>query len=183
MTVTDMKSCLIDLAASRRYWLGLALFGIALEAAALYFQYLRDELPCVLCIQVRICVLGFVLLALLAVFFTRSRAAMRLFHGLATLVMLALIERSWQVLAVERGWTFGACDMDLGLPEWFALDKWLPSVFEVQTSCGYSPLVVFKITMAETLLVFSVILAIISAALMVASWLGAKPLNPAIPDS
>jgi len=178
-----MKAFLIDFAASRRYWIGLVLTGIALEAAGLYFQYLRGELPCVLCIQVRLLVVAFALIALLASFFTRSRLAMQLFHGLTTLVMLALVERSWQVLAVERGWTFGSCSMDLGMPEWFAIDKWLPSVFEVQTSCGYSPLLFFGITMAEALLVFSVILAIISAALSVASWLDSRQPNPATSDT
>ena len=81
-----------------------------------------------------------------------------------------LLERSWQVLAVERGWTFGDCDMDLGMPSWFALDKWLPSVFEVQTSCGYTPLILFQISMAEALLVFSAALLITSATLFVTSW-------------
>ncbi|MGD2172992.1 MAG: disulfide bond formation protein B [Gammaproteobacteria bacterium] len=165
-----MKKFLIELSGQRRYWIALMLTGIALEAAGLYFQYLRDEWPCLLCIQVRILVMAFVLLALLAVFFARSRWAMRIFHGLTTLVMLALLERSWQVLAVERGWVFGECDMDLGMPAWFALDKWLPSVFEVKTACGYTPLIVFQITLAEALLVFSVILVIITAALFVASW-------------
>ncbi|MGD8347887.1 MAG: disulfide bond formation protein B [Gammaproteobacteria bacterium] len=165
-----MKKFLIELSGQRRYWIALMLTGIALEAAGLYFQYLRDEWPCLLCIQVRILVMAFVLLALLAVFFARSRWAMRIFHGLTTLVMLALLERSWQVLAVERGWVFGECDMDLGMPAWFALDKWLPSVFEVKTACGYTPLIFFQITLAEALLVFSVILVIITAALFVASW-------------
>jgi disulfide bond formation protein DsbB len=84
--------------------------------------------------------------------------------------MVGLVERSWQVLAVERGWVFGNCEMDLGMPTWFALDKWIPSLFEVQTSCGYTPLILFDISMAEVLLVFSVLLLIISAALFIASW-------------
>jgi len=178
-----MKALLIDFATSRRYWIGLALFGLALEAGALYFQYVRGELPCVLCIHVRIWVLILVLIALLATFLARSPAAIRLFHGLATLVMLALVERSWQVLAVERGWTFGSCGMDLGMPAWFAIDKWLPAIFEVQTSCGYSPSIVFRITVAEVLLVFSVILVIISAALLVASWFDVEPSTPANSDT
>ncbi|HKJ50120.1 MAG TPA: disulfide bond formation protein B [Gammaproteobacteria bacterium] len=165
-----MKRFIIELSGQRRYWIALMLTGIALEAAALYYQYARNELPCLLCIQVRMLVMAFVLLALLAFFFTRSRWAMRIFHGLSSLFMLALLERSWQVLAVERGWTFGECEMDLGMPAWFALDKWIPSVFEVQTACGYTPLIVFQITLAEALLVFSAILVIISAALFVASW-------------
>jgi len=95
---------------------------------------------------------------------------MRLFHGLNTLIMGCLVERSWQVLAVERGWVFGDCAMNLGMPSWFALDKWFPAVFEVQTACGYSPLLLFEITMAEALLVISIVLLIISATLFVSSW-------------
>lgn len=165
-----MKKALFDIGSSRVYWAALALFGIALEAAALYYQYALDEWPCVLCIHVRIWVLAFVLLALLALFFTHSRIAMRLIHGLSLLAMLGLAERSWRVLAVERGWIFGDCDLDLGMPAWFALDKWLPAVFEVQTSCGYTPFIIFKITMAEVLLAVSVVLVISSAALFAASW-------------
>ncbi len=96
---------------------------------------------------------------------------MRVAHGLNTMIMVGLLERSWNVLAVERGWIFGDCDMDLGMPSWFALDKWIPSLFEVQTACGYTPLIIFNITMAEVLLVFSVLLLIMSTAVFIASWL------------
>jgi disulfide bond formation protein DsbB len=165
-----MNSFLINLSRQCRYWAILVLIGITLEAAALYYQYVLGEWPCVLCIHVRILVLTFVLIGILALFSTASMSLMRLFHGLNTLVMGWLVERSWQVLAVERGWTFGDCDMDLGMPPWFAIDKWLPSVFEVQTSCGYSPLILFQISMAETLLVISAVLLIMSATLFVTSW-------------
>jgi len=166
-----MKEFLIDLGRQRRYWLLLVLLGIALEAAALYYQYALDEWPCLLCIHVRMLVLAFILLGLVALLFTASTAAMRLFHGINSLIMAWLVERSWQVLAVERGWVFGDCAMELGMPSWFALDKWLPQVFEVQTACGYSPLILFNITMAESLLALSIALLLLSAALFVASWL------------
>jgi disulfide bond formation protein DsbB len=165
-----MNQYLIELSQQRRYWLTLVLFGIALESGALYFQYVLDEWPCVLCIHVRIWVVAFILLGIFALFFTTSTWMMRLFHGLSLVIMIGLLERSWRVLAVERGWIFGDCDMDLGMPAWFALDQWIPSIFEVQTSCGYSPLIIFNITMAEVLLVFSIGLLIISAALFIASW-------------
>jgi len=166
-----MNTLLINLSGQRRYWAILILVGIALEAGALYYQYVLDEWPCVLCIHVRILVMAFVLIGVLAIFCTGSTAAMRLFHGLNSLVMGWLVERSWQVLAVERGWIFGDCDMDLGMPSWFALDSWLPSVFEVQTSCGYTPILLLGITMAEALLVISALMLIISAAVFIASWL------------
>ena len=165
-----MRQFLIELGRQRRYWVFLILFGLALEGGALYYQYALDEWPCVLCIHVRILVLAFILLAALALPFTGSTAGMRLLHGINCLIMAALVERSWQVLAVERGWVFGACAMELGAPSWFAIDKWLPQVFEVQTACGYSPLILFNITMAEVLLVISILLLIVSSVLFVSSW-------------
>ncbi|MCP4769234.1 MAG: disulfide bond formation protein B [Gammaproteobacteria bacterium] len=166
-----MQQFLVDLGKQHRYWVILILVGIALEAGALFYQYVLGEWPCVLCIQVRMLVMAFVLLAVVAIFCTGSVAAMRLFHGLNSLLMAWLVERSWQVLAVERGWVFGDCGMSLGMPEWFALDKWLPAVFEVQSACGYTPIILFDISMAESLLVISIALLIISAALFVSSWL------------
>ena len=165
-----MGQLLVSLGQSRLYWAALALFGIALEAGALYYQYVLDEWPCVVCIQIRIWVMSFVLLAILALFFTRSVAAMRLLHGVSVIIMVGLLERSWQVLAIERGWVFGDCDMDLGMPPWFALDKWAPWLFEVQTSCGYTPLILFEISMAEVLIVISGILLLSSVMLFIASW-------------
>ena len=165
-----MGEFLVNLSQQRRYWLFLVLLGIALEGAALYYQYVRDEWPCVLCIQVRIWVVSFILLGLLALFFTGSKVAMRIFHGISVIIMIGLLERSWRVLAVERGWIFGDCEMDLGMPAWFALDKWFPWIFEVQTSCGYTPLILFDISVAEVLLVSSVFLTLTTAALFVASW-------------
>ncbi|MGB5330047.1 MAG: disulfide bond formation protein B [Gammaproteobacteria bacterium] len=165
-----MKQFLIDLSGQRRYWAALVLIGIALEAAALYYQYALDEWPCVLCIHVRIWVVAFILLGIVAFFATQSRLTTCTAHALNTVIMAGLLERSWRVLAVERGWIFGDCEMDLGMPAWFALDKWIPSLFEVQTSCGYTPLLFFGITMAESLVVISALMLITSAAVFIASW-------------
>ena len=165
-----MFNSLVKLSQGRLYWAGLALFGFALEGGALYYQYVKDEWPCVLCIHVRIWVMAFILLALLALLLNGSRALMRLFHGISILIMIGLLERSWRVLAVERGWIFGDCELDLGMPPWFALDKWVPWLFEVQTSCGYTPLIIFNITMAEVLLVISAALLLACASLFIASW-------------
>ena len=89
--------------------------------------------------------------------------------------MVGLLERSWRLLAVERGWIFGDCEMDLGMPPWFALDQWFPWLFEVQTSCGYTPLIMFDISMAEVLLVLSAALSVLSMAVFIASWFTRHP--------
>ncbi len=165
----QLKQLIFDLAEQRRYWVALIVIGVVLELAALYYQYARDEWPCVLCIHVRIWIAGFILLGLVALTLNRWRNAIRVCHALAVVCMLGLLERSYQLLAIERGWIFGDCDLELGMPPWFALDKWMPWLFEVQTSCGYTPLILFEISMAEILLVFSLLLSIASATVFVAS--------------
>jgi len=170
-----MVRFLVNLSQQRRYWVALVLLGIALEAAALYYQYVLDEWPCLLCIHIRIWIMAFILLGILALFFTGSQRASRLMHGASTIVMLGFVERSWRVLAVERGWVFGDCEMDLGMPAWFALDQWFPWLFEVQTSCGYTPIIAFNISMAEVLLVISSALLLSCATLFVASWFNKNP--------
>ena len=152
------------------YWVLLIILGLSLEGSALYYQYLLDEPPCVLCIHVRIWVLGFVVLAILALLVGNNRWVTRGLHLINTVIMVGLVERSWQTLAVERGWVFGECDMESGLPFWFALDKWFPAVFEVLTACGYTPLIIFNITMAESLMLISGALLVASLALLIASF-------------
>ena len=153
------------------YWVFLLFSGIAFEAVALYYQYALDEWPCVLCIHIRIWIAAIVLISILALLIRGRILLTRVFHIVTTGLAIGFVERSWQVLAVERGWIFGDCDMNLGMPAWFALDKWIPSLFEVQTSCGYTPLIIFEITMAETLIVISAFMLLFSAAIFVASCL------------
>ena len=140
---------------SKLYWILLITLGLSLEAAALYYQYVLDEWPCVLCIHIRVWISGFIVLAVLALLVGSNRWLTRGLHLVNTVIMAGFVERSWQTLAVERGWVFGECDMESGLPSWFALDKWFPAIFEVKTACGYTPLILFNITMAEVLLVVS----------------------------
>lgn len=165
-----MIQSLTKLSQQRRYWLALLSLGILLEGVGLYYQYQLNEWPCVLCIHVRISVLGFVLISLIAVFCKPWPDLISAAHGLCTIVMAVLVERSWRVLAVERGWIFGDCDMDAGLPPWLALDQWFPSMFEVQAACGYSPIILFDISMAEVLMPLSVLLLLLSVTLFALSW-------------
>lgn len=157
---------------SKLYWILLITLGLSLEAAALYYQYVLDEWPCVLCIHIRVWISGFIVLAVLALLVGRNRWLTRGLHLVNTVIMAGFVERSWQTLAVERGWVFGDCDMESGLPSWFALDKWFPAIFEVQTACGYTPLILFNITMAEVLMVVSSSLLGASLALLAVSLRG-----------
>jgi len=151
------------------YWMLMFALGLGLEASALFYQYVLGEWPCVLCIHVRILVLGFTLVALIALFSGSNRWLQTGFHLVNSILMLGFVERSWQTLAVERGWVIGDCNMESGLAHWFALDKWFPALFEVQTACGYTPVIVFNITMAEILLALSSILLLASLLMLIVS--------------
>ncbi|MDF2181076.1 disulfide bond formation protein B [Neptuniibacter sp. CAU 1671] len=147
------------------YWLLLIVLCVAMEGVALYYQYGLDYGPCVLCIHIRIWIAALLLISVVGLFLRHCPVAQRILHPLTALVALGLAERSYQTLGVERGWIEGSCSFDTGLPAWFALDKWWPQVFEPWETCGYTPELLFGITMAEALMAFSVVLMIISLTL------------------
>ena len=161
-----MLNTLANIAMSRWYWLALLVLGVSLEATALYFQYVLDYGPCVLCIQVRIWVLGLLLVALLALAVHGTRAGRLTAHLLTTVVLAGLVQRAWLLLGIERGFAAGECGFDLGLPAWLPLDRWFPAMFQVHEACGYTPTLPFGFTMAEVLLPFTSALLLLSIALL-----------------
>lgn len=150
------------------YWLALVLFGVSSEAVALYYQYGLDEWPCVLCIQMRLWVVLLIMVALPVLLLRRFRFAVVAGHLLVLVTAAGMLERSYVLLGTERGFVIGDCGFDLGLPSWFSPDQWLPAMFEVQTSCGYTPELLFGITMAEALIVTSAVLLLATVVLGVA---------------
>lgn len=152
----------LNISSSKWYWLALLVLGISLEASALFYQYVLDYPPCVLCIHVRIWVLGLIVISLLALKFYKNSLGLLTAQIVMTLLSIGLFERSYQLLGTERGFVYGECNMESGLPAWFALDSWFPSVFKIWTACGYTPELLFGVTMAEALIVMSFILLSLS---------------------
>lgn len=166
-----MLSKLREIAQGPWYWLFLVLLGLSMEVTALVYQYVWDEPPCVLCIHVRLWVSGLVLLSIVALLVRKTRLPVFLPHIFNTLIMAGIFERAYQLLGIERGTILGDCSFNLGLPGWFAIDRWLPAIFEVQTTCGYTPELLFGITMAEALIIMSSVLFLVSLMLTVVSLL------------
>ena len=162
-----MLKSVTRIGASVWYWLGLIALGVAMLAVALIYQYQLDYWPCVLCIHTRIWVMAATLVAIIVLFVRKSWLLLTLGHLFFTVTMVGLLERSWMLLGVERGFLEGSCDFNLGLPNWLALDQWFPSVFKVWESCGYTPELLFGVTMAEGLLVLSAVLVLLGGALTV----------------
>ena len=137
---------------SRWYWLTLALFGITLLGVALYYQYALGDEPCQVCIHARLWVVAFTLSALLMVFMPQT-SLLRAVGNLGVLVAGAgLFERSRYLYRLENGIGDGSCQFQLGMPDWFAVDRWMPWLFEVRNLCSFTPEMLFGLSMAETLM-------------------------------
>jgi disulfide bond formation protein DsbB len=151
------------------YWWLLLLFGIGLESVALYYQYGLDYGPCPLCIHVRIGVAGFMLVSILALLL-RLPWWWRVSHLLNVLLWSWLCERAYMLLGTEMGFVYTECGVDSGLPDWLPLDQWLPVLFKVHESCGYTPLLFFNISMAQALMVIFPLMLIVGLLVLVWSF-------------
>ncbi|MBI3187411.1 MAG: disulfide bond formation protein B [Gammaproteobacteria bacterium] len=165
-----MMHKLVTVANGKLWWLFLLVMGAAMIGIALYYQHVLSEWPCVLCIHVRILFLLLVMVAILALALFRFDKVRLFMHLCVVMISVALINRSWFLLATERGWQEGECSISLGMPEWFAIDKWLPDVFSAWTSCGYTPVIALGITMAEIIMLISILLLIAATVLFVLSF-------------
>lgn len=147
---------------SRDYWLFYILAGMGSLAVALYYQYVLGDLPCIVCIQVRLWISLLVIVAVVGLLWRKTTVPIIITNWFVVLIAAGLCDRSYQLLGTERGFIFGDCGFSTGLPSWFAIDSWLPWLYQPETSCGYTPVLAFGVTMAEALIVLSVAFFIVS---------------------
>ena len=161
---------------SRWYWLSLALFGIALLSVALYYQYALGDEPCQVCIHARLWVVAFTLIALIMLI-TPQIPLLRAMGNLGVLIAGAgLYERAHYLYRLENGIGDGSCQFQLGMPDWFAVDRWMPWLFEVRNLCSFTPEMLLGLSMAETLMGVGAVLSLLAAWMTmrdaVRSWAG-----------
>ena len=162
------------LAQSRRYWLFFITAGMTLLAVALYFQHGLNEQPCVVCIQIRLWISLLVIVSVIGLLSRNNRLINTLCHSSVVLIAIGLVERCYLLLGTERGFVFADCGFSLGLPAWFAIEEWLPWLYRIETSCGYTPELAFGITMAEALIVISISLILVSICVTLAAFINLK---------
>lgn len=147
------------------YWLGILILCLSMEGIALYYQHVLDYGPCIHCIYSRIVVMLLAIVGFIGIFLSRNIFAAKILHILTLGLFILLGQVSFKLLGIEQGWIIESCSMNINLPNWFALDKWFPAVFEPWESCGYTPVLLWDITMAEALMAFSIILTCLALAL------------------
>ena len=147
----------------RSLWWAMLILGSGMFAAALYWQYALGEDPCQVCIHARLWVVAIALIGALMLVLPSNGGTG--FGGLVLLLVSSagLGERSYYLYEIENFRGDGSCQFTLGMPDWFAVDRWFPALFEVRNICSYTPEIAFGISMAEALVVISVLIAAISA--------------------
>lgn len=145
----------------RVVWAAVFLISVTMLAVALFYQYMMDTAPCVLCVHARLWVTGLAMLSAIG-FLTGSKLSLQPLLAIVALgFAVGLGETSYGLLSTERGWEIGSCSFDAGLPAWFALDEWLPAVFMPLEPCGYTPELLFGVTMAEGLMAISILVGVL----------------------
>ena len=148
---------------TRWYWVSLLLVGLALFAVALYYQYVLGDEPCQVCIHARLWVAAFTLIALFMAA-TPQNAALRIAANAGVLVTsVGLTERARYLYRLENGIGDGSCQFQLGMPDWFAVDRWMPWLFEVRNLCSFTPEMLFGLSMAESLMGIGALLSLVAA--------------------
>jgi disulfide bond formation protein DsbB len=164
---TGLKARLLGAAGCGYFWWAVAALMLALEAGALLFQHVWHYYPCEVCVYVRVWVLALLLLALLAQVLRQCWWG-RLVAVLAGLgLTVGLANESWNLVKIEYGVSGGgSCAFKANFPAWAPLDKWLPSVFEVQDFCKATPELLWGISMTDVLVMVSAgLLVVLTVAL------------------
>ena len=134
------------------YWGMVCAVCVALEIGALVYQHGLGYLPCELCIYIRVWIALLASVSLLGVIAHPWLLPRLAVTGLALGVTIGLLKDTWQLLGIENGWTEGgSCGFFAKFPTWAPLDSWLPQVFEVQEFCQSTPIILYRISMADVL--------------------------------
>ncbi|SFG59755.1 disulfide bond formation protein B [Neptunomonas qingdaonensis] len=164
-----MFSTLACINRSCYFWIAMIVTCLCMESIALYYQYALDYGPCVLCVQIRAWVLGLLVVSVFGLLVRKNKLTLMIANLITLFFAAGMLERSYTTLGIERGFIEGSCTLNSGFPSWLALDKWLPSVFEPWEACGYTPELLFGVTMAEGLILLAAGWAIIMLLMLISS--------------
>jgi len=131
-------SFISNLALDSRAWLLLAISAFGLEASALYFQYIMDLKPCIMCVYQRLAIAAIFFAGVLGYIAPKVLLIRLLGFGLWGVgaiwgLIIALEHVEMQSAAMSL---FFTCDFIPNFPTWAPLHEWLPFLFEASGDCG-----------------------------------------------
>jgi disulfide bond formation protein DsbB len=118
-------------------WFILMLSALCFEVSALYFQYMMDLQPCIMCIYQRTAMLGIFFAGLIGFIANKHWFARLIAFGIwgtsAIWGMLIAIEH----VGIQTSTSFFVmCEIVPNFPSWLQLHEWIPSFFAATGDCG-----------------------------------------------
>jgi len=174
MTLRTVIDRLASLSTRRAAWLALAASGLLLEGSALYFQYVLELQPCVMCVYIRIAVLGLVAAGLIGAI-APARPAVQ-FLGFAAWAVAAAegLSLSRELIAIQQAGPYSfdvTCSFLPRFPAWLPLHQWFPALFMPTGNCTDDVWSWLGLTMAEWLqgifVAYLIVLALVAASRLV----------------
>ncbi len=155
----------------RSAWFALAASALLLEACALYFQYALDLQPCVMCVYIRLAVLGLLAAALVGAIAPARPAVQFLgFAGWAAAAAEGLI-LSRELIVIQEAGPYSlevTCSFLPRFPAWMPLHEWFPAFLMPTGSCTDDVWQFLGLSMAQWLqwifLAYLIALAVVVAA-------------------
>ena len=138
MALANVFDWVAGLPAKRAAWLALAGTALFLEGSALYFQYGLHLNPCVMCIYIRMAVLGVIAAGLLGAI-APSRPLMQWLGtgawGVAAAEGLSLSRELIAIQTADPNSFTAVCSFMPKFPTWLPLHEWFPTFFMPTGSC------------------------------------------------
>jgi disulfide bond formation protein DsbB len=129
---------LSNLSTNNKAWLLLAISALGLELVALFFQYVMDLAPCIMCVYQRLAIAAILLAGLIGFAGSQYLIARVIAYALwgtgaiwGLIIALEHIE-----MQANSGSLFFSCEIIPNFPSWAPLHQWLPSIFEATGDCG-----------------------------------------------
>ncbi|MFC6439520.1 disulfide bond formation protein DsbB [Bowmanella sp. JS7-9] len=119
-------------------WKLLFISALGLEVCALYFQYVLDLQPCIMCVYQRTAVFGVLFAALLGIFSSENTLLRLLAQALwlVSAIWGLLIAREHVAIQQDPFGFFAGCEIVPNFPSWAPLHEWLPQIFAATGDCG-----------------------------------------------
>ncbi len=127
-----------NLTTNRSAWLLLAISAFTIELCALFFQYVMDLKPCIMCVYQRLAIAAIFTAGLIGFLACKSTIVRLVAYALACTGSL------WGlIIAIEHvdmqnntGSLFFSCEFIPNFPSWAPLHEWIPFLFEATGDCA-----------------------------------------------
>lgn len=164
------------LSCNRSGWILLFISALMLEMTALYFQYMMDLQPCVMCIYERTALFGIMFSALIAMIYPKST----ILRIMGLIIALGSAIKGLQISLLH--WdlqnnpsSLKQCTVLPEFPATFPLDQWFPAIFKPTGLCGEVQWQFLGISMVEWIVVIFAFYVLLLALILLSQLKRTKP--------